>query len=713
MKLCSILFSVLVGVVFANGQFNASTYNVSGRTYYVSADASQDGDGSIENPFASLEAARDQVRTDMLQTMTPPEGAVIKLLPGTYFLEDTFTLSHRDAFPAYSQLIVEGSGDKESILHLGKRVGMDQLHKVRDESLLARLRPEARDNVQVLDLAALGLELEPLPVLFKGLDGGQPEIFFNDKRLPISRYPNQGNLTMGELLSPGIWWERVSEGGSFKFDDDRHLNWQHSIASGLRLNGYWRIPWQSWSIKVKSIDPEDRILTHAVPIAEGSSSNSNFAGIGSKYTRPKGSLEEPYFAYNLIEEIDQPGEWSIDYASSRLYIWLPEADGELIIAHNSKPIVELKGASQVTLRNLSFKGGRENGIEIFGGLDNVIEHCRFTNLGGWGVIVRGGFRNGVRNSHFSHLGKGGIELSGGDPVNLIPCHNFAENNTLHDLSILKRTWTGAIKLGVSNMHGGSIGDRQAVGIKVTDNEIYDLPHIGILLGGNLNEIRRNVIHDIAKETHDVGYVYTRHDMTSRGNIITDNLFYGSSHAHGFHVDDGDSGDIMERNVIIGSSRGVQIGGGHYNIVRGNFFIDCERGVRLDDRGVSRNYTLTNAKKLAELMIVDRAPGVWYGKFPELRELYTDKPEWPKGNVIAENHFVRCEINEVFDIQEDNLLEIIQARNTVDNNIYHVPDVLPTDPEIIIEFFRSYLKTHGKMPDHLEPEQTASMPDNLP
>lgn len=690
----------LVAASLSPGQFSASTYNITGKTYFVGPEAARHGEGTRDAPFGSLEQARDQVRKDMLATMTPPEGATIQLLPGTYFLEDTFALTHRDAFPAYSQLTIQGSEEGASILHMGKRIPLDRLDPVTDAEIRQRLRPEARAHVRVVDLTAIGLKLNPLPVLFKGLDGGQPEIFFDDQRLPIARYPNEENLTMGELISPGVWWDGKSKGGSFRFEDDRHLAWKEAIASGLRLNGFWRIPWQSWSIKVESVDTEERILTHAVPIAEGTDSNSKFAGIGSKYTRPEGSLKEPYFAFNLLEEIDRPGEWSIDYASSRLYIWLPREEGELIVGHNTKPLFALRGASQVVVRNLTFKGGRENGIEIIGGLDNVVEECRFRNLGGWGVVIRGGFRNGVRNSHFTQLGKGGIELSGGDPVHLIECHNFATGNQLHDLGILKKTWAGAIKLGVANMHGGSIGSRQAVGITVSDNVIFDLPHIGILAGGNFNEIRRNIIYDIAKKTHDVGYVYMRHDMTSRGNILTDNLFYGSPHSHGFHVDDGDSGDRFERNVIIGSNVGVQIGGGHDNIVRGNFFIDCERGAKLDDRGIARNYTLENAKKRAELKIVERAPAAWFGHFPKLRALYTDKPEWPRGNVFTQNHFVRCGNNAIYDIREPGLLETIQARNTVEQNVFHEPSALPGDEAAVAEYFRDYLRKHGKMPGHL-------------
>ena len=689
----------LLGIT-AHGQFNSASYDVSGTTYYVSAKAGAGGDGSRERPFGTLEDARDRVREEMLETMTPLEGAVIQLEPGVYFRTESFSLTHEDAFPAYSRLTIQGSAEGESIIHMGRRVPLNKLKPVTDENVIRRLRPEVRDKIRVVDLSSIGVVIEPLPVLYKDYNGGQPEIYFNGSRLPVSKYPNEGTMTMGELVSPGVWWEDQLEGGVFKFKDDRHLAWLDAVESGLWLNGFWRVPWQSWSIRVESIDPVEGTVSHSVPIAEGQKENSGFAGIGSKYTRPNGSLEEPYIAFNLLEEIDLPGEWCIDYSTNKLYVFLEATEGELYISHQTDPIFEIKGASQLTIRNLTFTGAGENGIVIYGGLDNVIEECEFVNLGGWGVIIRGGFRNGVRHSEFTKLGKGGIEISGGDPVNLVPCNNFATHNRLHDLSHLQKTWTGAIKLGVNNMHGGSIGVRQAVGISITDNEIYDLPHIAILTGGNFNEIRRNIIYDIAKETHDVGFIYTRHDMTSRGNVMSDNLFYGVPHANGFYIDDGESGDLVERNVVIQGSTGVSIGGGHYNRVFNNFFIDCKRGVSLDDRGVRRNYTLNNPMKMAELMITERNAKAWYGHFPELCDLYLNKPEWPKGNEITGNHFVRCADNAVYNIKDGDLLEIIQARNTVENNQIVPAEELSIDQTDLIKYFRAYLEKHDRLPDQL-------------
>lgn len=681
---------------------NASVFDIEAKTYYVSAGAGMDGDGSQARPFASLEAARNTIRTEMLDIMVAPGGATIQLDAGTHYRTESFTLGYQDAFPAYSQLRIQGAPNGETIIHLGKRIDPAQMIPVQDPSILRRLHPAARGQVYQIDLDALGVSLDPLPILFKGLDGGQPEVYAGAERLPIARYPNQGTMSMGELLSSGRWWDGRFEGGIFKFKDDRHMAWKDAVADGLWLNGFWRVPWQSWSVRVESIDARNRTVQHSVPIQEGAGGESIFAGIGSKYTRASGtgSLAEPYIAFNLLEELDLPGEWCVDYTRQRLYIWPPEGGGELSLAYNKDPVFELKGASQVFIQDITFRGGRENGIEIYAGLDNVVQDCRFINLGGWGVIVQGGFRNGVRDSYFTALGKGGIQLSGGDPVNLVSCHNFATGNTLHHLGILENTWNGAIKLGVNKMHGGSLGARHAVGISVTDNVIYDMPQFGMLIGGNDNQILRNEIFDIAKQTKDVGYIYTRHDWTSRGNLLADNLLHGTEHAYGLYLDDGVSGSTLLRNVVIGSKKGILIGGGHYHQARDNIIIDCTQGIHLDERGVRRNYTLSNQKKAVELMIAERSPRIWKERFPEMDDLRRDRPEWPKGNVLSGNHFLRCETNRVFEVKNEALLETISRRNTVSDNTTYPPERLDRPQDELVALFRDYLKQHGQMPERL-------------
>ena len=48
-------------------------------------------------------------------------------------------------------------------------------------------------------------------------------------------------------------------------------------------------------------------------------------GIGYKYTRPVGNKAEPWWVVNLLEELDQPGEWCIDFSRNKLYFLMDAA----------------------------------------------------------------------------------------------------------------------------------------------------------------------------------------------------------------------------------------------------------------------------------------------------------------------------------------------------------------------------------------------------
>lgn len=170
-----VLLACLVGIT-SHGQFNSASYDVRGKTYIVSVKASDCGDGSREKPFGTLEEARDRVRKEMLETMTPPEGVIIQLEEGVYFRTESFLLTHEDEFPAYSQLTIQGSREGKSVIHMGQKISLDQLKPVTDDNVLRRLRPEIRKRVRGIDLSSIGGRVEPLPVLYKDLDGGQPEI---------------------------------------------------------------------------------------------------------------------------------------------------------------------------------------------------------------------------------------------------------------------------------------------------------------------------------------------------------------------------------------------------------------------------------------------------------------------------------------------------------------------------------------------------------
>ncbi|MEN9653354.1 MAG: hypothetical protein RL303_1074, partial [Verrucomicrobiota bacterium] len=429
-----------------------------------------------------------------------------------------------------------------------------------------------------------------------------------------------------KVLDRGDWTGKPGRGGVFVAREDRLARWK--VEEGLWLEGYWRVPWSPSVVRVAALDAAARKITLAVPVA---------GGIGSKYAKPPslGDGKEPWCALNVLEEIDRPGEWCVDFAALRLYFWAPGTlgAGSVSLADMAKPMVILRGTTAVTFRGVAFEQGLGNGFEIEGGSDNLVAGCVFRSLGGNGAVVRGGSRNGVRSSDFHDLGEAGILLSGGDRAALVPCGNFAENNHLHHLGIRRKTYAAGI-------HVGAFGAGPSVGCRVSHNYIHDLPHAGVLYGGNDHLFEYNEVSRVVLTSADMGAFYTTNDWTSRGNVLRHNFVHSSPRANAFYMDDGDSGDLVEGNVCHGMFYGPFIGGGHDNVVRHNLVIACERGLHVDARGIARGYDKDKGL-LRGLAAVPYQQAPWSQRYPPLTGVLAGRPEFPRGNRVSGNAVIAC------------------------------------------------------------------------
>ena len=590
-----------------------------GAEFWLSPTGNDAASGSRAQPFATLERARDALRRNA--DVRGP--AVVHLLPGVYLRSKSFELGVQDGGAADARVAYRAEG--EVILRAGMPVPSSALRPVSDPKVLARLDPAARGNVYELDLGAAGIRhARRFPEHFSG-GGGLCEVYWNGRRLPLSRWPNDTDATMAKVLDRGDEKSK-SPGGVFVAREERVARWD--VKAGVWVEGYWRVPWAPSALRVASIDPATRTITLAAPIG---------GGIGSKYAKAPalGDGKEPWWAINLPEEIDVPGEWAVDFEARKLYVWPPSAPdaARLTVADMDAPMVVVRGAKSLSFEGVVFEQGLGNGVEIIGGEDVLVAGCEFRSLGGNGVVIRGGLRHGVRSSDFHELGEGGILLSGGDRARLERCDHFAENNHLHHLGIRKKTYAAAI-------HVGAYGGGPAVGCRVTHNYIHDLPHAGILYGGNDNLFEYNEISRVVLTSADMGAFYTANDWTSFGNVLRHNFVHSSPRANAFYMDDGDSGDLIEGNVCHGFSYGPFIGGGHDNVVRHNLVVACERGLHLDARGVSRGYDKDRGL-LAGLAAVPYQSPPWSVRYPSLSGLAERHPEKPSGNRVTENAVVAC------------------------------------------------------------------------
>jgi len=573
--------------------------------FYVSTTGSDKNSGTKEKPFATLERARDAVRSLKEAGPLPSGGLTIWVRGGQYVISKTFKLTSQDSGTKEAPVVYRAC-EGEEIRLTGGRV-VSGFKPIDDPAVLSRIQEECRDNVLQVDLKAQGIT-DFGNITSRGF--GRPmrpaglELFFQDRPMQLARWPNRG-------------WARIAgvpagkQGGKFTYDGDRPKRWVHS--DDVWVHGYWTWDWAESYEKVKAIDTSKReIITHEPHGVYGYS-------VGKRY-----------YALNILEELDEPGEWYLDRKTGVLYFW-PPAPLDAATAHVSileKPMVSLENVSYVTLRDLTLEITRGTAVEVIGGDHNFIAGCTLRNIGNAAVSIRGGKENGVIGCDIYQTGDGGIRLRGGDRRTLTPAGHFAVNNHIYDFSRWVRTYRPAVSVG-------------GVGNRVAHNLIHDAPHSAILLGGNEHVIEFNHIHHVCMETSDAGAFYMGRDFTARGNIVRHNFFHhlGKGSVQAIYLDDCASGTTVYGNVCCKAGRGLLLGGGRDNTIENNIFVECRPAIHIDGRGLGWAkfwFDGSDCTLMDRLKAMNHTKPPYSVRYPELVTLLDDEPAVPKGNRILRN-----------------------------------------------------------------------------
>lgn len=533
---------------------------------HVSPQGNDQDPGTAEKPYATLERARAAVRGQ--------GGATVWVHGGDYPVAKSFELSEADSGSENAPIVYRAGGGGKVRLHGGIPLRSEDFLPIQDGMTRARLNSKARERVVQLDLKALGIQhARRYPDVFTD-NGGLVEVYFKGRRMPLARFPNQDYMAMKQVLCNAggprdANWNTSTftdladgEGGTFEYREEyasEHERWAKVLSRGVWLKGYWRVPWQNEAIRIQSIDTAKRTVTFSKPVR---------GGIGSKYHRPKGSGKEQYWLMNLLEEVDQPGEWCVDFVDNKLYFYPPArlADGDVVIADNPAPLIKLNGASHIVLRDLVIEQGIGNGIEIKGGRGNLIAGCTIRNVSGYGAVLDGGFGNEIRSSDLYWLGAGGVWLGGGDETTSprIPAGHRVINNHIHHFAEIERVYAPGVNSGFTG--GGNGGHHPAVGMLVANNLIHDTPHAGVLHGSWDSTFEYNEILEFCKVSNDMGGIYCYDRMPHMGNqTIRYNYIHSSAEGDGIFFDHDHHAMAVYGNILALDSKGKRGSGFLYKI----------------------------------------------------------------------------------------------------------------------------------------------------
>ncbi|MDB6124115.1 MAG: hypothetical protein JWQ71_3108 [Pedosphaera sp.] len=601
-------------------------------TFHVAPGGNDANRGTKKKPFATLERARNEVRKfkhgkPLRETMT------IILHGGTYTQLKTLELGPEDSGTIKSPVIWQAATNEQVRLTGGPTLPVKAFHPISYEKVLARLGAEARKNVQQLDLRQFGeLQLEDYPETFRGVPA-VPELFFNDKRMTVAWWPNSGWTTIAKIIESGSTpreGDKSNRPGIFEYSGDEPSKW--NVQAGIWLQGYWCYDWYEETIKVKSIDPRQRQITLAAP---------------ALYSVKQGNPSPRRFrALNVLEELDEPGEFYLDRSARVLYFWPPASmDGARVaLSTLNAPLLRLKNAEYINIQGLILEACLGDGLELVGGRRIQVENCTVRNTRQLGIHVTGGSGHRIENCDITDTGTGGLVLEGGDRRTLVAAGHEALNNHIWNFSRHQLTSAYGIVLG-------------GVGNRAAHNFIHDAPHQAICLNGNDHVFEFNTVSNVVKETDDAGALYKGRNPSCRGNIIRYNFWtdIGSPMGHGtaaIYFDDGDGGDLVFGNIFVrcgfpgfGSFGTVFSHGGHDLRAENNIFVDCKRplgSVPWDDQrwkdAIDGGQDCYWQTKLLEEVNITKPPYTTH--YPELVNFMNPKPGQPRNSFASNNVLIR-------------------------------------------------------------------------
>ena len=604
-------------------------------TYYIAKNGADSNPGTQSAPFLTLGRAQAEARTH--------PGSEIRVGAGEY--RESLVLTAEDGGSRWI-------GEEGATLTGGLSLPASALAPV-PSGIRDRLTPEAAERVRVADLTAFGLTAKdwgPVCVIggFHTGDryddapiGTNLEVFSGGRRMTLARYPNEGYLRLDNVMDvgevnefpPQNYWRcnnglRNPRGGCYILDpetNERIKTWKEPETAWAF--GYFMWDWADSSSPVTFYTPNRAMYPRFV----------------SNYGARPGAL---YYLYNVLEELDSPGEYWLDRDKGLLYVWPEEPGDEISLSLSKKPLIS-GSADNILFEGFTLTSVRANGIKL-SGRGITLRNLTVKNAADHGIVLNG-TDNTVDSCEITRTGRGGVYLTGGDRETLTPGNNRVENCYIHDFSEVYQTYQCGVSL-------------QGVGNVCAHNEICGSPHIAVTYGGNGHLIEYNDIHDVVLHSSDAGAIYSGFDWCGHGTVIRYNLLRrigGNGFTpDGIYWDDGQSGQTAYGNIVIGVPKnGFLVGGGFENTVRHNLIVgDGQNPIQYDDRNrdgfvnggwAKQAVNTPDAPHWQKLRAIPYRSDPWRAKYPSLSRLKTDfsdpdDPDFPinpTGSEVTDNIIV--------------------------------------------------------------------------
>ncbi len=584
------------------------------KRFYISTLGNDANTGEEAEPFASLERARDAIRK--LRADGFKDGVAVILSSGRYTRTSTFSLDSNDSATDVSGVVYAAKpGDGAVVLDGGIQIKWNRFTKVTDTATLALLPEEARSRVLVADLS----DVSPKPADQKSFGVGEPGrsilmLSADDKDLMRpARWPNEGFLQSTNEADLATGW--------IPLEGERAKRWMS--AKSPMAHGYWMYTWADAALPVEFIETN---TNYAVKLLK----NHNY-GLGKTPS---------FYVFNLLEELDAPGEWFYDAANGKLYV-MPLAGvafAYLTLTALETPLVEIRDAHHIEFRGISFRNSRSDAVSVHQATHVTFSGCDFCGIGGTALVANGCDAFTLWDSAFTNIGNGAVDTEAGNRKTLQSGNIRIHGNTFSKVGQFTRTYTPGVVMN-------------GVGAVICHNEFFNMPSSAMRIEGNDHIIESNNIHDVVLESDDQGAVDMWGDPSYRRCIFRYNTFTNIGNPGGapcgqnaIRFDDTISGMIVHDNTFINASRpnfgAVQIHGGSHNVIYANTIRECDIGISFSPWGRERwiKQLTENQEIVNKISVnVDITKPPYSTHYPELSRILDDIDR----NFIWDNRMEDC------------------------------------------------------------------------
>lgn len=643
------IISVLLTVIMLSGFSAYAQEPENERIIHVAVTGNDSAPGTEEKPLKTFDGAKQMVRSILKKN----KDAAVRVIfhEGDYRFEKSMEFNEDDSGSEKNPVIYQAAEGETVNFKGSKTIDITKLQPVSDTKIKSRLKEDVVDFVGEINLKTYGIT-EVLPFI----PNNQWEateytaVFLNGVEQPLSEYPNgNGNYA--------TWDAIVNSDGIISVPDETVRRWGQ--AKDLWIGGYFSRDYQYERVLVKSVDAEKKEIS------------IQRSGI-------KNDESKRWKMFNILEELDSPGEWYIDKSTMMLYYYPPYnvKNAEFEVTTFRDDMFVMRGVENLAFQNINFSQVQGKVFRMWANTKNItIDQCTFENISGSVIRNQGsktgtfeGLRNyldapmGIKitNCYFYNIGASVMFTYGGGNRQTLTSSEIEIKNNYIERAAQKTRYAATIYI------------EGAMNVEVEHNTIHTLPFHAINFFGNDHVIRYNDISNVCMETTDAAAVYAGQSQIQRGHDISYNYIHNYrikgdglklDQVPAIYLDDSFCGTNIHHNIIEDGGIGVYFNKGQDNKMIANTIINCDRPFYNTEGGGGSADMSANAKEALKY------PG-WKERYPMIEETLKNPSPSIRNELVG--NVTNAEIKMPTGVSD---------RNTVENNFIYKTDDIFVNPEM--------------------------------